>query len=64
MEGSSSSFNDNDPRAARASSAPDARTAELSALFVLGLFSLTSSFPEPTVAMAELAVRLGMNRSP
>jgi hypothetical protein len=61
---SSSSFNDNDPSAARASSAPDAKTVELSPPLVLGLcLSPTSSFPEPTVAIAELAARLGMNRS-
>ena len=65
MDGSSSSFNDNDSSAARASSAPDAKTVELSPLLVLGrCLSPRSSFPEPTVAIAELAARFGMNRSP
>ena len=61
---SSSSFNDNEPSAARASSAPDAKTVELSPPLVLGRgLSLGSSFPEPTVAIAELAARFGMNLS-
>ena len=65
VDGSSSSFNDNDPSAANASSAPDASTLELSPLLVFGrCFSLWSSLPEPTVEIAELAARLGMNRSP
>ena len=65
VDGSSSSFNDNDPSAAKASSAPDAKTLELSPPLVFGrCLSLCSSLPEPTVAIAELAARLGMNRSP
>jgi hypothetical protein len=60
----SSSFNDNDPIAASASSAPDARTDDPSPPLVLGRFSPRSSLPEPAVAMAELAVLFGMNRSP
>jgi len=65
VDGSSSSFNDNDPSAANASSAPDARTVELSPPLVFGRdLSFRSSLPEPTVAMPELAARLGMNRSP
>lgn len=64
VDGSSSSFNDNDPSAARASSAPDANTDELSPPLVLGLFSPRSSFPDPTVVIAELAARFGMKRSP
>lgn len=64
VEGSSSSFSDNEPRAARASSTPDANTVELSPPLVLGLcFSPASSLPEPTLAIAELAPRLGMKRS-
>lgn len=63
VEGSSSSFNDNEPRAANASSAADARTDELS-LLDFGRRSLRSSFPDPTVAIAEEAARLGINRSP
>jgi hypothetical protein len=66
VDGSSSaSFNDNDPSAARASSAPDANTAELSPPLVLGrCLSPRSSFPEPTVAIAELVARFGINLSP
>lgn len=65
VDGSSSSFNDNDPSAANASSAADARTDELSpALLVFGRFSPKSSFPDPTFAIADDAVRLGINRSP
>ena len=63
MDGSSS-LRDNDPSAARASSAASAKTDELSAPLVFGLFSPRSNFPDPAVAIAELAVRLGMNRSP
>jgi hypothetical protein len=45
--------------------APVARTEEPSPLLVFGLcLSPRSSFPEPTVAMPELAARLGMNLSP
>jgi hypothetical protein len=65
VDGSSSSANDNDPMAARASSAADAKIDEFSPLLVFGrCLSARSSLPEPTVAIAELAVRFGMNRSP
>lgn len=65
VDGSSSSFNDSDPSAANASSAPDAKTFELSPPLVFGrCLSLCSTLPEPTVAIAELAARLGINRSP
>ena len=64
VDGSSSSLSDNEPRAARASSAADARTVEFSPVLDFGLFSQTSSFPEPTLTMAELAVLFGMKRSP
>ena len=65
VDGSSSLFKDRDPRAANASSALDANTDELSPPLVFGrCLSPRSSLPEPTVAMAELPARLGMNRSP
>lgn len=64
VDGSSSSFKDNEPRAAKASSAPDARTEEPSPPAVFGLFSPASSFPDPTLTIAELAARFGMNLSP
>lgn len=65
MDVSSSSFNDNDSSAARASSAAADKTDELSPPLVFGrCLSLMSSLPEPTVAIAELAARFGMNRSP
>lgn len=63
-DGSSSSSMFKEPRAARASSAPAARTEEPSLLLLGRCFSEKSTLPDPAVEIAVLAARSGMKRSP